>query len=353
MLYNFSMDKTDTRKFSTELQQHNRDQAIRLHLEGMSRKDIARIVGIHTSTLGGWIALYNKGGAEALLVGQRGRREGEGRILSKPQETKLKEIILGKFPDQMKLPFALWSSTAIRSLIADLWGIDMGQRTISSYMQRWGYTPQKAAKRAYERSDKATQEWLEHTYPFIKKRSEIFGGEIFWGDEAGVSNQCQHARGYAPKGKTPLIKTQSKRLRINLISAVNNQGKLRFMMYRETMTAKVLIRFMKRLIKDTTLKVFLILDNLKVHHSKLVKAWLEKNKAHIEVYFLPPYSPDMNPDEYLNCDLKQGIRASSPARNQEQLEKKVLGHMRKIQRLPRRVMRYFLNSHIQYAASGI
>jgi len=347
------MDKIDTRKQSTEIQQHNRDQAIRLHSEGVKRADIARIIGVHTSTLGAWIALHNKGGAEALKIGARGRRTGEGRRLSEPQENKLKEIILGKFPDQMKLPFALWSSTAIRSLIADLWGIEMGQRTISSYMQRWGYTPQKAAKRAYERSDKATQEWLEHTYPFIKKRAEIFGGEIFWGDEAGVSNQCQHARGYAPKGQTPLLKTQSKRMRVNLISAVNNQGKLRFMMYRETMTSQVLIRFMKRLIKDTSSKVFLILDNLKVHHSKLVKAWLEENKEQIEVHYLPPYSPDMNPDEYLNGDLKQGIRASSPARNQGQLEKKVLGHLRKVQALPQRVINYFCHPCIQYAASCI
>lgn len=347
------MDNIDTRKLSTEVQQHNRDQAIRLHLEGVSRKDIAQIISIHPSTLGAWIALYNKGGNEALKIGSRGRRTGEGRTLSEPQERRLKEVILGKFPDQMNLPFALWSSTAIRGLIADLWGIEMGQRTISSYMQRWGYTPQKAAKRAYERSDKATQEWLETTYPFIKKRAEVFGAEIFWGDEVGVSNQCQHERGYAPKGQTPLIKIQSKRFRTNLISAVSNQGKLRFMMYRENMTAKVLIRFMKRLIKDTEFKVLLILDNLRVHHAKLVKAWLVENKEQIEVYFLPSYSPDMNPDEYLNGDLKQGIRASSPARTQGQLEKKVLGRMRKIQALPWRIISYFSHPLIQYAASGI
>jgi len=347
------MDKIDARKQSTEIQQHNRDQAIRLHSEGVKRAEIARIIGVHTSTLGAWIALYNKGGAEALKIGARGRRIGEGRRLSEAQETKLKAIILDKFPDQMKLPFALWSSTAIRSLIADLWGIDMGQRTISSYMQRWGYTPQKAAKRAYERSDKATQEWLEHTYPFIKKRAEIFGGEIFWGDEAGVSNQCQHARGYAPKGQTPLLKTQSKRLRVNLISAVNNQGKLRFMMYRETMTSQVLIRFMKRLIKDTSSKVFLILDNLKVHHSKLVKAWLEENKEQIEVYYLPPYSPDMNPDEYLNGDLKQGIRTLITCTKSGAIGKESVGASEESTALPQRVINYFSHPCIQYAASCI
>jgi transposase len=347
------MLKTDARKRSTEVQQHNREQAIRLHLEGMSREDISRIVGIHPSTLGSWIAQYNKGGIEALKMGQRGRRKGDGRKLTVPQEKRLQEIVAGKCPDQMQLPFALWSSTAVRALAQQLWGIKLSQRIVSSYMQRWGYTPQKGAKRAYERSDKATQEWLTTTYPNIKKRAICQQAEIFWGDETGISNQCQHVRGYAPKGQTPTIKTQSKRLRSNLISAVNNQGKLRFMMYRETMTAQVLIRFMKRLIKDASRKVFLILDNLRVHHAKLVKAWLTENSDHIEVFYLPPYSPDMNPDEYLNCDLKQGIRASSPARTQTQLEKKVLGHMRKIQALPQRVISYFLHPAIRYAATGI
>ena len=219
------MQKTDARKLSSEVQQHNREQAIRLHLQGMKRQDIAHIVGIHTSTLGAWIALYNKGGAEALKLGQRGRRKGDGRTLSAPQEKRLKEMIVGQCPDQMELPFALWSSTAIRALIHSLWGIKMGQRTISDYMRRWGYTPQKAAKRAYERSDKATQEWLNDIYPAIKQRATQCDAEIFWGDETGISNQCQHVRGYAPRGQTPVIKTQSKRLRSNLISAVNHQGK--------------------------------------------------------------------------------------------------------------------------------
>ena len=132
--------------------------------------------------------------------------------------------MVGQCPDQMELPFALWSSTAIRALIHSLWGIKMGQRTISDYMRRWGYTPQKAAKRAYERSDKATQEWLNDIYPAIKQRATQCDAEIFWGDETGISNQCQHVRGYAPRGQTPVIKTQSKRLRSNLISAVNLSG---------------------------------------------------------------------------------------------------------------------------------
>jgi transposase len=344
------MLRTDARKRSTEVQQHNREQAIRLFSEGTSRYEIARIIAVHYATVGDWIRRYQEGGLEALQIGKRGRRSGDGRKLSAAQERKLEEIIVGKSPEQMQLPFALWSGPAIRDLIDELWSIKMPQRTISSYMKRWGYTPQKPAKRAYERSDRATQKWLEETYPLIKKRAVSQGGEIFWGDETGVSNQCQHVRGYAPIGHTPVVKIQAKRFRTNLISAVNNQGKLRFMIYKETMTAQVLIRFMERLIKDADRKVFLILDNLRVHHAKLVKAWLEENTKRIEIYYLPPYTPELNPDEYLNCDLKQGIKASSPARNQKQLERKVLGIMRKLQALPRRVKSYFSHPAIQYAA---
>ena len=344
------MNRIDARKRSTEVQQYSREQAVRLFEEGKSREEIAGIIDVHYGTVCDWIRRYRRGGKKALRIGQRGRKTGDGRKLSAAQEKELQEMIVGKNPEQLQLPFALWSSQAIGEVVRELWGIKMPQRTISGYMKRWGYTPQKPAKRAYERSDKATQKWLKESYPEIKRRAALQGGTIFWGDETGVSNQCQHIRGYAPKGQTPVVKIQAKRLRTNLISAVNNQGKLRFMIYKESMTATVLIRFLRRLIKDADRKVFLILDNLRVHHAKRVKAWLKENTTLIEVYYLPSYTPEMNPDEYLNCDLKQGIRASSPARNQRQLEKKILSHMRRLQALPKRVKSYFQHPAIQYAA---
>ncbi len=344
------MRENDARKRSTDVQQHNRDQAVRLFQKGMSRKQIAEIVDVHYQTICEWISRYQTGGESALKIGQRGRRNGDGRLLTAAQEKCLQEIVVGKCPDQLQLPFALWSSAALRALLKDMWGILVSQQVISDYMKRWGYTPQKGTKYAYERSDKATIDWLEETYPFIQKRAALLGGTIYWGDETGISNQCQHERGYAPRGQTPVLTKSARRFRTNLISAVNNQGKLRFMTYRENMTAKVLIRFMKRLIKDSDDRVFLILDNLRVHHAKVVKKWLDENQDKIEVYYLPAYSPDMNPDEYLNCDLKQGIRASSPARTQTQLEKKVLSHMRRLQALPERVKSYFQHTSIKYAS---
>ena len=137
---------------------------------------------------------------------------------------------------------------------------------------------------------------------------------------------------------------------MNLISAVTNQGKVRFMIYNDRMNADTLIKFMKRLTKDANRKVLLILDNLRVHHSYKARDWIQEHSEQIEVFFLPPYSPELNPDEYLNCDLKAGVHSGPPARSREQLAKKALSHLRKLQKLPKRVMKYFKHPKIAYAS---
>lgn len=344
------MKKTDARKLSSEVQQHNRDLAVRLFQQGQTRKQIAEIVGVHYAVACRWIKAWKQGGEEAIKLGKRGRGAVEQRLLTEAQESALKRLLCDKNPEQMKLPFALWNRKAIQEVIWNMWHLRIAIRTIGDYLKRWGYTPQKPAKRAYERKPKAVKEWLDNTYPKIKKRASEEGAEIYWGDETGIRNDCQHSRGYAPKGKTPIVEINAKRFSTNMISAVNNRGAVRFMMYGENMTAKVLLRFMKRLIKDAGRKVFLVLDNLRVHHAKLVKAWLARHRDDIEVFYLPAYSPDLNPDEYLNADLKAGIRSASPARNQADLAGKVLGHMRMLQKKPKRVAKYFEHPAICYAS---
>lgn len=344
------MTKIDGRKLSSEIQQHNRELAIRLFEAGESRKCIAEMIGANYMVVCRWIKSWQDGGTEAVKLGTRGRRPGEKRLLTEPQELVLKKLLCDKSPEQMKLPFALWNRKAIQEVIWHMWRIKVALRTISDYMKRWGFTPQKPAKQAYERNPKAVQKWLDETYPKIKARAQKEGAEIYWGDETGVRNDCQHSRGYAPKGQTPVVKVNAKRFSTNMISAINNRGVVRFMLYEENMTAKVLLRFMKRLIKDAGRKVFLILDNLRVHHAKLVRQWLEKYSDEIEVFYLPAYSPDLNPDEYLNADLKAGIRSASPARSQGSLKAKMLSHMRMLQQRPERIVKYFKHPAISYAA---
>jgi transposase len=350
MWYSYCMKNTDARNLPKEVQQHNRNQAIRLFKNGKPRKEIAEIVQVHYDVVCRWIRAWKKGGDKAIKLKKRGRGSVEQRMLNKAQEAELKKLLINKNPHQLKLPFALWNRKAIQSVIYQMWRINIAIRTIGDYMKRWGFTPQKPIKKAYEQSPKAVQEWLDHTYPEIKKLAKKDDAEIYWGDETGVRNDCQHSRGYAPRGKTPVVEINAKRFSLNMISAINNQGLLRFMMYETTMTARVLIKFMRRLIKDAKRTVFLILDNLRVNHAKLVKAWLERHEDEIEVFYLPSYSPELNPDEYLNCDLKTGMRSSSPARNQKDLKAKVLRHLRMLQKKPSRVEKYFKHPPIQYAA---
>jgi len=344
------MKTHDARKLPKDVQQHNRDQAIRLFQQGESRERIAQIVEVHYGTVCKWIRKWKYGGKSAIRLQKRGRGSEEQRLLNPEQEVVLKRLLTDKNPRQLKLPFALWNREAIQSVIYQMWRIRIAVRTIGDYMKRWGFTPQKPIKRAYEQSPKAVQEWLDEAYPVIKDRAKKEGAEIYWGDETGVRNDCQHSRGYAPKGKTPVIDVNARRFSLNMISAINNRGHVRFMIYKETMTVRVLLKFMKRLIKDANRKVFLILDNLRVHHAKLVAAWLEKHEEKIEVFYLPSYSPELNPDEYLNCDLKAGMKKSDPSRNEGELKGKVLGHMRMLQKKPERVSKYFEHARIAYAA---
>lgn len=343
-------NQTDGRNLPKEVQQHNRNQAIRLFQDGKSRKEIVTIIQVHYDVVCRWIRAWQKGGEKAITLKKRGRTPGDKRKLTQQQEDKLKGLLIDKNPQQLKLPFALWNRKAIQSAIYQMWRIKIAIRTIGDYMKRWGFTPQKPLKRAYEQNPKAVKKWLNETYSEIHKLAKRDDAEIYWGDETGIRNDCQHTRGYAPRGKTPVVDINARRFSLNMISAVTNQGGVRFMMYESNMTARVLIKFMKRLIKDAKRTVFLILDNLRVHHAKLVKAWLARNEDDIEVFYLPSYSPELNPDEYLNCDLKTGIRSSSPARNQKDLKSKAVSHMRMLLKSPSRVKSYFKHPKIKYAA---
>jgi len=262
----------------------------------------------------------------------------------------LRKALIDKTPDQMKLPFALWTRGAVKQLILQVFGISMPIRTVGEYLKRWGFTPQKPIKRAYEQSPDVVKQRLDKDYPPIAFRARQEKAEIHWGDETGVQTGANNIRGFAPKGETPVIRMVAQKSHINMISAITNSGKVRFMIYKEGMRSEVMIKFMSRLIKDSHRKVFLILDNLRVHRSKKVKNCLEKHKEQIEVFYLPSYSPELNPDEYLNGNLKRSVHSGAPVRNQLNLEKNTRSFMRTLSKRPEHVRSYFKHPKVAYAA---
>ncbi len=346
------MDRQDARTLPSEAQEQLRKQAIRCKQKGMSFVDIAVVLAVHRNTVAKWWKTYEHAGMKGLKAQARGRCVGEQRTLLVEQETTIQRLICDKTPDQYKLTFALWTRQAVQELVQIRMKVRMPIRTVGEYLKRWGFTPQKPLKRAYEQRPAAVRQWLNKDYPAIAFRAKQEQAEIHWGDETGMRNDSQHGRSYAPRGQTPVIRLSAKRASMNMISTVTNQGKVRFMIYSGSMNAQRLIQFFNQLLKATNKKIFLILDNLRVHHAKPVKEWLAK-KPHtkrIEVFFLPAYSPELNPDEYLNGDLKAGVHGKPPVRDTDTLKKNIRAHMRMLQHSPGRVSRYFNHPKIAYAA---
>jgi len=344
------MNTIDARTLNQQTQYELRKQVVRLREKGLDNKTISEIVGLsqcHISTI---CKKYERGGLDAIKPGLRGRRHGAQRELTAEQEVGIQKLLVDKTPDQLKLSFALWTRDAVRLAIKQIYGRDLPLRTISDYLKRWGFTPQKPTKRAYEQNPKLVAQWHETVYPEIQARAKQEKAEIHWGDETGIQNDAYNAKGFAPKGKTPVVRINATKSRVNMISSITNRGKVRFMLYQENMTSQILIKFMSRLVKSADRKVFLILDNLRVHHSKAVKAWLEEHEEEIAVFYLPSYSPELNPDEYLNGDLKQCIRSGLPARSEKALTRKTRSFMRKLQNRPKHVSNYFKHPKIAYAA---
>jgi len=344
------MEKVDGRTHSPRTQYEIRKQVIRLRKQGIQNQVLADGIGIsvfHASRI--WQS-YLREGSKAIKLGIRGRRTGEKRTLATEQEAQVKRALIDKTPDQMKLLFALWTRDAVKLLIRQWFGIEMPIRTVGEYLKRWGFTPQKPVKRAYEQSSQAVKKWLDTDYPVIASRAKLEKAEIHWGDETGIQTGANRVRGFAPKGETPVIRMVAKKSHVSMISAITNQGKVRFMMYRDAMNSELLIKFMTRLTKDAGRKVFLILDNLCVHHSKNAKKWLEEHKELIEVFYLSSYSPELNPDEYLNGNLKNKVHSGTPIRNREDLEKKTRSFIRTLVKRPEHVRSYFSHPKVAYAA---
>lgn len=342
------MVKNDGRKLDNSTRVFLKKRAQELHKSGHSYSAVSTILGISRTTIARWLhpgfGLYKAG------FKKRGRKCGMFRTLSTPQEKEIRELIRDKTPEQLKLPFALWTRKSVRDLMRQRTGIMIPIRTVGEYLNRWGYTPQRPLKKAYEQRPAEVKKWLEVTYPQVQARAKEEKAEIHWGDETGVTNELHYGRSYSPAGVTPVTNVQAKRLSSSMISSITNQGKVRFMIYKGGLNVDIFKRFLERLIKDAQKKIFLIVDNLRVHHAKVLTEWLETNKERIELIYLPSYSPERNPDEYLNNDLKTGLAMKLHPRTSKELLGNVVSHMRMLQKSPDHVTRFFEHPAVKYAA---
>ncbi|MGH8010048.1 MAG: IS630 family transposase [Candidatus Binatia bacterium] len=345
------LELPDGRCESNDVLEALRVRAVHARQLGYALVDIAAILGVREETVSRWCAQYDQGGVEALPGDRTGRPVGSGRLLRAEQEQAIQQLIEAKSPQELAIPSALWTRPAVQELIQQQAGLRLPIRTVGEYWLRWGYTPQKPARKAYKQDPQAVAEWLEKTYPEIERRAAQAGGEIHWGDETGVRSTCPHRRGYARPGETPELPVSGSRFSVHMISPITNQGKVRWMIYEGKMNAAVFIVFLTRLIAGASTKILLIVDHLSVHEAAAVEEWLADKKEKIEVHYLPKYTPERNADEYLNCDVKANINVDGLPKDRPELKGKLRRFMQKLSKLPARIASYFKHKCIEYASA--
>lgn len=291
---------------------------------------------------------YRTKGARGLKSKKRGVTGGKK--INGNQSAQVRQLIKDKLPDQLKLPYGLWTREAVQQLILIRYGIELSRWQVGRYLKSWGYTPQRPITKAFEQKPERVKQWLEKEYPAIKKRAQKERAIIYFGDETGMRSDHQAGRSYAPAGETPVIKKTGQRFSLNMISAISNRGHLQFMIMDGRFNSEVFQTFLKRMIKYSKQKIYFVTDGHPAHKTKKLNEWLAQNKKRIEVFFLPPYSPELNAQEYVNQDLKTNIIGKKRPINKEQMKSNVEEFMTKRKKDKRQVQKYFHVSHVRYAA---
>ena len=291
---------------------------------------------------------YKEGGKRSLVSKKRGVKGGKK--ITSEQAKEIKRLIRDKMPEQLKLRYGLWTRDAVKNLMKRKYGITLSKWQVGRYLKKWGYTPQKPVAKAIEQKEEKVKEWLEKEYPKIKKKAKREKAVIYWSDETGMRSDHQAGKSYSPKGKTPVIKKTGQRFSINMISALSNRGYLQFMIMKAGFNSEVFIEFMERMLKHSKKKIFFIVDGHPSHKTLKVKGWLKGHKKRIELFFLPPYSPELNPDEYLNQDIKTNIIGKNRNINKKQMKENVVRFMYRRKNNFKQVKKYFREKHVKYAA---
>jgi transposase len=341
------MKKKKTSNSLPVKQKSPQEIAVELFHNNVPKQDISRTLGVSRKTIWNWLTTYFKKGTPGIRKIKRGRPKG---IQLEPwQGAQIVKDIINYCPDELSLPFSLWTREAVMALILKKFNISLSKWTIGRYLARWNFTVQKPINRAFEQDSKAIENWLKHDYPNIQKASKREKAEIHWGDEMGVRSDHTNGRTYGLKGKTPVIKRSGNRFSCNMISTVTNLGKLSFMIFEENFDENIFLRFLKKLVQQSNKKVFLIVDRHQAHRSKKVKTWLTSSEKSIKIFYLPSYCPELNPDEFLNQDTKVSLEKKRP-RNRPEMIKNLKTHLQMRQRQPKVVQSFVKACNSAYIA---
>ena len=340
------MIQKDARFLPPVIQQQVRYSAIELFLKGYSQVYVSKTLGVSTRSIYKWVKAYKCLGEKGLKICKRGRPEGSQ--LKPWQSAQIVKLIKNYCPDDLAMPFSLWTRESVGLVIKNKFNIKLSKWTVGRYLSNWGFSPQKPARRALEQNPKAIENWFKIEYPLIQKLARKDKATIYWGDEMGLRSDHNRGRTYGLKGKTPIVKRTGNRFSCNMISAITNLGKLSFMVFHENFTSKIFLEFLNRIIRQPCRNVLLIVDRHRAHRSRKVNDWLTNNKERIRLYYLPSYCPELNPDEFLNQDVKSHI-GKQRLQTKAQMIKTLNSHLKMRQKQPQVIQNFIKGCHPRYA----
>jgi transposase len=317
---------------------------------GLTQKKSGELFGLSPTSMSKYVRLYKRHGEQSFSYEKRGVPLGTGSFLTFSQEEDLLQDILLFPPDELGLDTTLWTSKVVHEHLQRKYAINYSVRGIRKLMGRIGFSSQKPIKLALQRNPEKIKEWLETTYPKIKERAMREGARIYWGDEMGIHSTDNRGRTYGLVGQTPVIKKTGSRFKCNMLAAISPQGFMNWMVFEDNFTSQKFIQFLGRMIRKIKQKIFLVVDNHRVHHSKKVKAYVEKYKDRIQLFFLPPYCPDMNPQELVNQDVKANANNFRALKNLEDLTINVRSYLTQIQFDLFKIKNFFQKNEVAYAA---
>ena len=341
------MQKSTKRK-NEEAQEETRFRVVEYLKKKLgTQKQAAEIFSVTERSVNKIWARYKEGGSRSLQSKKRGVKEGKK--INGKQSAQVRRLIKEKLPDQLKLSYGLWTREAVQQLILERYAITLSRWQVGRYLKAWGYTPQKPIRKAFEQKPEQVKQWLDKEYPTIKKRAAKEKGTIYFGDETGMRSDHQAGKSYAPKGETPVVRSTGQRFSLNMISAISNKGHLQFMLI-DRFNGDVFIDFLARMIRYSREKIFFVTDGHPAHKTKKLNVWLAENKERIEVFFIPPYSPELNAQEYLNQDVKTNVIGKKRPINKAEMRINVEDFMNQRKNNKKQVQKYFHVSHVRYAA---
>ena len=339
------MREDDGRKLDHKTLEALRIRAVRRVRAGEHPAVVAQAIGLTRAAVYAWLAQARRGGEAALRAKPI---PGRPRKLTGPQVRRVYELVVGRDPRQLRFPFALWTREMVQELIRREFGVSLSLSSTGRLLRRLGLSPQRPLYRAYQADPEAIARWKSEVYPAIRRAAEEIGAAIFFADEAAVRSDFHAGTTWAPVGQTPIIPTTGARFSVNLISAVTPKGRLRFSVVPGTLTAPRFVEFCRRLLHDAEAPVFLIVDGHPVHRSKAVRAYVEQTQGALCLFYLPSYSPQLNPDEWVWKNVKHDRVGRVGVAGPDDLRATAVGALRRLQRLPGLVRGFFQDPNLSY-----